>query len=238
MVVIVAVAAAGVAAFWAFMGVLSLLGKDSVWDYPELVEVMVKRTGHDPDTLSLLSNIAHWTQFLPFLLFGFGTVLLIARKKAALVLIGLAAVSPAVPMVMREVVSDYWGYTGSNLYDEHVWAAVLGVIVAVLAVLPPVTRALGTAPAGPRPGGPPGYGPPQPGFGPPPAAQPGFGQQGFGAQPGQPPFNQPQHGQGQPLPGQPPFGQQPGQGQPPPGYGPPPTGYGPPPPGYGPPPPR
>lgn len=197
MVVIVAVAAAGVGAFWGFMGVLRLLESDPVAGYPELVELMVKRTGHDPETLSLLYNVALVTHFLPFLLFVLGAVLLIARKMAGLVAIGLAVVLSIAPIVMGQVISNYWGLTGTDFNDSHVTAVVLGVIVAIIAVLPPVTRALRAAPVAAGFGGPPqGYGPPQPGFGPPP----------------------PGHGPPQPGHGPPPTG----YGPPPPGYGPPP----------------
>ncbi len=200
---VAALAAAGVALFWASLGLISVLHANEHDTNPELADVLMRQTGHDPDTLSLLGNAAEWSQFPPVLLFGFAAVLLVARKVAGVLVAWLAALAAVAPTVLKMVYLNYFGLTGVGVDGTQVTAVVLGVIAALLTVLPPVMGALrGTPP----PAGPPrqGYGPPQPGYGPP---------QGYG-----PPEGQPGPPQGQP-----------GYGPPPTGYGPPVPGYGPPP---------
>jgi hypothetical protein len=242
-VVVAAIAAAGVAFFWGALGAISVLNDDEVDTNPQLVDVQMKATGGDRDTLALLSTVSEWSQFLPALLFGSAAALLLARKVAGVPVIWAGALLAIAPMVLEIVYKNYFGFTGVGVDGTQVTAVVLGVIAALLTVLPPAMGALRTTPR-PAPGQ--GYGPPgpqQPGYGPPQGqqgpGQPGHGQQGFGqGQPGQGPSQQ-GLGQGQPGQG---FGQQGlGQGQPgqvpsQSGYGPPPTGYGPPAPGHGPPP--
>lgn len=207
-VVIGAVAAAGVALLWAVLGLISVLHADEVDTNPQLVDVQMKATGGDPDTLALLSTAAEWTQFLPVLLFGFAAVLLVARKVAAVPLIWAGALLAVAPLVLEIVYKNYFGFTGVSVDGSQLTAVVLGVLASLLTVLPPAMGALRGAP---RPAGAPGYGPPgpqQPGYGPP----QGYGQQGQGA------WGPPQGP-----------GQQQGPGQPPTGHGPPAPGYGPPP---------
>jgi len=212
-VVVAAAAAAGVALFWAVLGLISVLHADEFETNPDLVAVQMKQTGGSADTLALLGRTAEWSQFLPVLLFGFAAVLLVARKTAGVLVSWLGALLAVAPTVLKIVYLNYFGFTGVGVDGTQVFAVVLGVVAALLSVLPPSIAALraGKPPQGP----PPGYGPPQ-GFGP---------QQGYG-QPSQQGFGQ-QQGYGSP---------QQGYGPPPQGHGPPQTGYGPPAPGYGPPP--
>ncbi|MET1072320.1 MAG: hypothetical protein ABWY11_06695 [Umezawaea sp.] len=206
-VVIAAIGAAGVGIFWGVLGLIGVLHENEPDTAPELVDVMMRQTGGDPDTLSLLANLQEWARFLPFALFLAGAVLLLAKKVAGVLVVGLAALLAVAPLVLNLVYLNYWGFTGVGVDGVQVTALLLGVVVAVLAVLPPTIGTLrGTPPQQGygQPGT--GYGPPAPGYGPPP---PGYG---------------PPQGQAPP----------PGYG-PPSGYGPPPTGQGPPPQGYRPP---
>ncbi|PRY43602.1 hypothetical protein CLV43_103349 [Umezawaea tangerina] len=206
-VVIAAVGAAGVGIFWGVLGLIGLLHENEPDTAPELVDVMMRQTGGDPGTLSLLANLQEWARFLPFAAFLAGAVLLLSKKVAGVLVVGLAALLGVAPLVLNVVYLNYWGFTGVGVDGVQVTALVLGVAVAILAVLPPVMGALRGTPQQPGPARPgTGYGPPAPGYGPP---QPGYG---------------PPQGQGPP----------PGYG-PPAGYGPPPTGQGPPQQGYGPP---
>lgn len=205
-VVIAAIGAAGVGIFWGVLGLIGVLHENEPDTAPELVDVMMRQTGGDPDTLSLLANLQEWTRFLPFAVFLAGAVLLLARKVAGVLVVGLAALLAVAPLVLNVVYLNYWGFTGVGVDGVQVTALLLGVVVAILAVLPPTIGALrGT--------------PPQQGYG-----QPGFAQPGTGYGPPAPGYGPPQPGYGPPQ----------GQG-PPPGYGPGPTGQGPPPQGYGPP---
>jgi hypothetical protein len=203
--VITAVAAAGVALFWAVLGLISVLNVDEVDSNPELVARLMAANGRSADTLSLLSTVSELSQFLPVVVLGFGAVLLVARKLAGAVAIGAGALLAVVPLVLEIVYKNYFGFTGVSADGAQVFAVVLGVVVAVLAFLPPVTRALRAPTPSNQP--PPGYDAQRPGYGP---------LQGHGG------YGGPQQGYGAPPQGQ----------GPPPGYGAPPQGQGPPP-GYG-----
>lgn len=192
-VVIAAVGAAGVALFWGVLGLISVLHANEYDTNPALVDVMVKQTGGDRDTLVLLGQAAEWSQFLPVLLFGFAAVLLVARKMAGVLVIWLGALLAVAPTVLKIVYLKYWGFTGVGVDGTQVTAVVLGVIAALLTVLPPAIGALRT-PARPQQayGQPPhGQGPPQPGYGSP---------QGYGPPQG-PGHGQPPTGYGPPAPG-------------------------------------
>jgi hypothetical protein len=203
---VAALGAVVVALGWAGLGAWDLLRADHVISNPQAIDLLVDVYGGSAETFSLLLNTAVYSQFAPALVLLIGALLLFARKRAGKTLVITGALLAIVPLALDFVWKSYFGFTAIGVNLFQVAAAVLGLFVLFMTLLPPVSAALGK----PKPGPPQGYGPPPPGQSPP----PGYG----------PPQNQ------GPPPG---YGPPPGQnfGPPPPGQG-----FGPPPPGFGPPP--
>lgn len=195
MAVVVAVAAFGVAVYWAILGVMRIIIKRPHESEPDVVARLLAQTGGNGDLLAPLSIADMVLKLLAAVVLIFGALLIVLRKMPGAFLVAGAVLLGLLAAGCHFFYYDQLGWSGTS--DTYV-AAVLTLVVGVVAILPPVTKAL--QPAG------------QP--------QPGHPQHGY-PQGGQPQFPQQQFPQQQFPQQPPPPGYAPPQGPPPPGYGPP-----------------
>lgn len=193
MAIVVAVGALGVAVYWAILGIMRITISRPHESEPEVVAMLLEKTGGNGDLLAPLSIADMVLKLLAAAVLVFGALLIVLRKMPGAFLVAGGAVVGLLAAACHFVYYLQLGWSGTS--DTYV-AAVLTLIVGVVAILPPVTNALRSA--GPQ-GGHPQFAQQPP---------PGYGQQ-----------QQPPPGYGQPQ--QPPPGYGPTQGPPPPGYGPP-----------------
>lgn len=190
MAIVVAVGAFGVAVYWAILGIMRIIIKRPHQSEPEVVALLLAKTGGNADLLTPLSIADLVLKLLAAAVLIFGALLIVLRKMPGAFLVVGAVLLGILAAGCHFFYYHQLGWSGTS--DTYV-AAALTLVVGVLAIMPPVTKALR------------------------PAAQPQAGQQQFG----QPQFGHPQGAQ-PPFPQQqPPPGYGPPQGPPPPGYGPP-----------------
>lgn len=182
MAVAVAAGAAGLAVFWAILGVKGLLGGTPEDVDPEGTAARLAKTGGNGALLVPLNIGGHVLDLLVVVALLAGALLIVLRKMPGAFLVAGAVVLGLLAAACRFV---YYLQLDWSAPTEPYIAAVLTLLLGVPAILPPVTNAL--RPAGPpaphqqfpqqqfpqQP--PPGYGPP-PGHGPPQGPPPpGYG---------------------------------------------------------------
>ncbi|HEX7302669.1 MAG TPA: hypothetical protein VF330_07100 [Lentzea sp.] len=186
MAVAVAAGAFGVAVFWAVLGLKGLFGRRLHDVDPEGTAARLAKTGGNGDLLVPLSVAGNVLDLLVVVALVVGALLIVLRKLPGAFLVAGSVVLAVLAVACRIV---YYLQLDFSAPSEPYVAAVLTLVVGVLAILPPVTRALRPAagPGFPQAGHPqqagypqqqfppqqppPGYGPPQgpppPGYGPP-----------------------------------------------------------------------
>ncbi|MEV6243129.1 hypothetical protein [Lentzea sp. NPDC051838] len=189
MAIIVAVAAAGVAVYWAILGYIAIAIGAPHKREPELIASLLVEKGGNGSLLAPLSIAELVLKLLTAVVLLVGALLIILRKVPGAFLVAGAVLLAVLSAGCRFVYYNQIGWSGTS--DTYI-ATVLTLIVGVLAILPPVTKALK------------------------PAAQQQFGHPQGGQFPPQQQFPQQQF-----PPQGPPPGYGPPQGPPPPGYGPP-----------------
>ncbi|MFD5831121.1 hypothetical protein [Lentzea sp. NPDC060358] len=190
MAVAVAAGAVGVAVFWVVLGLKGLLGRRLHEVDPEGTAARLAKTGGNGDLLVPLGVAGNVLDLLTAVALIAGALLIVLRKVPGAFVVAGSAVLALLALACRIV---YYLQLDWSTPTEPYIAAALTVVVGVLAILPPVTKALQPA-AQAQTGYPQGVHPPT-------------GGQQF------PPQQYPQQ--------QPPPGYGPPQGPPPPGYGPP-----------------
>jgi len=183
MAIVVAAGALGVAVFWAILGLKGFLGRRLHDVDPEGTVARLAKTGGNGDLLVPLSIAGNVLDLLVVAALVVGALLLLLRQPPGAFLVAGSVVVAVLAVACRVV---YYMQLDWSAPSEPYIAAALTLVVGVLAILPPVTKALRPA-AQPQGGQPPfpqqqqppsGYGPPQgpppPGYGPPP---PGHGPQ-------------------------------------------------------------
>ncbi|WP_167978573.1 hypothetical protein [Lentzea indica] len=169
MAIVVAVSALGVAVYWAILGIIRLTVKRPHESEPEVVALLLAKTGGNGDLLAPLSIADLVLKLLAAALLVFGALLIILRKMPGAFLVAGTAVVGLLAGACHFVYYQQLGWSGTS--DTYIVAG-LTLVVGVLAILPPVTKALRPA-AQPKAGHPQGGQPPFPQQGPPP---PGYGQ--------------------------------------------------------------
>jgi hypothetical protein len=183
MAIVVAVGALGVAVYWAILGVMGLVIPRSHVSEPEVVALLLAKTGGNGDLLAPLSIADTVLKLLAAVVLVFGALLIALRKMPGAFLLAGAVLLGILAAGCHFFYYNQLSWSGTS--DTYI-AAVLTLIVGVVAILPPVTSAL-------KPAAQPQFGHPQAGH--PQGGQ--FPQQGYG-QPQQPGYGPPQ---GPPPPG-------------------------------------